>query len=152
MFMFNRNKSRQSCKSCGRSLKGDGLSCVCGVADGFASLGYALQPTELAKPQEEARVPSMMENWSGDQIAYLVLGGMIGLTMLLVATNSSTSKTREYSPSHVYQSNSPYAPSARTSRDIDKMSGTAAEKAAAKDAVRRFNEAAAKRGDRPTGL
>jgi len=51
-----------------------------------------------------------------------------------------------------YDSSSPYAPSSQTQRDIDAMSGTAADKASAKDAVRRFNEAAAARGEKPTGL
>ena len=58
----------------------------------------------------------------------------------------------ERSTSAEYDSDSPYAPLPQTSREIDEMRGTASEKAAAKDAVRRFNEAAAKRGERPTGL
>ena len=112
-----------------------------------------------AKPKEEAGPPSLIEECISNPIAAIVCCVLIGLPTLAVVLvllpafiGGYTSHTRDYSPSSVYQSNSPYAPSARTSHDIDKMPGTAAEKAPAKDAVRHFNEAGAKRGDRPTGL
>ncbi len=50
------------------------------------------------------------------------------------------------------QSNSQFDPSAQSVRDIENMEGSRADKEAAKDAVRRFNEAAAARGEGPTGL
>jgi hypothetical protein len=51
-----------------------------------------------------------------------------------------------------YTSDSPYAPSAQTRRDINNLEGSASQKADAMRAVERFNKAAAERGERPTGL
>lgn len=89
-------------------------------------------------------------NYIGIIIAITILFSFIFGSNEKGSTGSNT-KSNNYSSSS-YDSSSPYAPSPQTRREIDRMSGTAAEKSAAKDAVRRFNEAAAKRGERPTGL